>query len=702
MNAEADPEPASWARSGDNMECVDRDGSTDDSREQQDARAGVGKLDHGAIVGRYEIRGELGSGGTGVVYLAQQLDLDRPVGLKALHRLHADATDFAERFARESRVTGSLSHPNIVTVYEYFVAHDTPFIAMEYVPGGSLRPWVGQLSLAQVVGVLEGLLAALAAVEPAGIVHRDLKPENLLVTADGRVKIVDFGIATASEGGRGAGEREGGSGATVGTPEYMAPEQALSRDIDGRADLYSVGIIAFEQLTGEVPFADVTDPIALLLRHVKDPIPSLACSRPDVDASLCEWVARLVARDPSERPPAAQQAWEELEELAIRLLGPVWRRDARLLGSAQIGASGPPEPRFQSRHIPVPVVPASSSLVEAPAGGLIPGRSGRLGLGRRFLVPAAFVASVLLGALLSLLLGAGRQATEGPEPFSTSALTAAFEIPLPAKWSAQGSIAPVFASLGPSSAVSLNSAAERGQLDVGISRTSSSTLLPPSLLAHLSHVPSGESIQLGNNNYYRYRSLEPKGLGLRANVYAQPTAAGVVLAVCVLPATFANGRGLSASVASASTVGVECEHILGSMRLRSARTLALGPLGAYARALAAALAYADAAQRSAGAQLRRATSAAAQAAAAVRLARAYEQASSMLEKVEAGPAEADVTLALKRAFSQAHVGYTTMAAAADADDASGFDLARSRVAEAQASMATSVEHLRGLGYRVGS
>src|SRR3954453_22296311 len=149
-------------------------------------------------VGRYEILREVGRGGMAVVYLARQTDLDRDVALKELGAFHAADPAFAERFLRESRVAGSLSHPNIVTVHDYFEHEGTPYISMEYVERGSLRPYVGHMTLAQISGVLEGLLAGLTNAEQNGIVHRDLKPENLMVTSDGRVKIADFGIAKAT------------------------------------------------------------------------------------------------------------------------------------------------------------------------------------------------------------------------------------------------------------------------------------------------------------------------------------------------------------------------------------------------------------------------------------------------------------------------------------------------------------------------
>src|SRR5436305_6944328 len=189
----------------------------------------------------------------GMVCLARQTDLDRFVALKELGAFHASDPSFAQRFLRESRVAGSLSHPTIVTVHDYFEHDGTPYIAMEYVERGSLRARVGHMSLAQIGGVMEGLLAGLAHGESHGIVHRDLKPENLMVTADGRVKIADFGIAKATQTAA-TGAFLTATGTTVGTPTYMAPEQAMGQEVGIWSDLYSVGVMAWEQIVGRVPF----------------------------------------------------------------------------------------------------------------------------------------------------------------------------------------------------------------------------------------------------------------------------------------------------------------------------------------------------------------------------------------------------------------------------------------------------------------
>jgi predicted Ser/Thr protein kinase len=283
-------------------------------------------------VGRYEVIREIGRGGTAVVYLARQTDLDRGVALKELAAFRASDPAFVERFLRESRLTGGLNHPNIVTVHEYFEYEGTPFIAMEYFERGSLRPHVGHLDPAQIAGVLEGLLAGLAHAETRGVVHRDLKPENVMVTSPGGVKIADFGMAKARE--LHAAEELTASGTTVGTPAYMAPEQALGSVVTPRTDLYSIGVIAYELLAGRVPFDQAEAPMAIMLRHLNEDVPPLLGLADDVDPQLAAWVERLLAKRPEDRPAGAAEAWDELEELVIGTEGPRWHRRARIADAA--------------------------------------------------------------------------------------------------------------------------------------------------------------------------------------------------------------------------------------------------------------------------------------------------------------------------------------------------------------------------------
>jgi predicted Ser/Thr protein kinase len=309
-------------------------------------------------VGRFELLGQIGYGGMAVVHLARQLDLDRLVALKELRMRDAQGA-MLKRFLREARLGGSMNHPNVVTVYEHFEYADTPYIAMEYVQGGSLRPRIGQLDLAQVFGVLEGVLAALDHAERLGIVHRDLKPENLLVTDRGQIKVADFGIAKALAL-TGTAELTS-TGAFLGTPAYMAPEQAFAQTVGPYTDLYAVGVLTFEMLVGRVPFVNSEVPLAALLRRVYETIPPASSIDPEIDDGLSEWIDRLIAKDPTARTQKAEQAWEELEEIALRLLGPRWRRGARcIVPGAELSAAtvrsaktAPPSGAAETASVPI-------------------------------------------------------------------------------------------------------------------------------------------------------------------------------------------------------------------------------------------------------------------------------------------------------------------------------------------------------------
>ena len=320
----------------------------------------------GRELGRYEILERIGSGGMAVVYLARQLDLDRLVALKELSQFHAEDRNWASRFLRESRLAGSLTHANIVTVYDYFQADGTPYIAMEYLERGSLRPYVTALDLAQVGGVLRDVLAGLQHAQRRDIVHRDLKPENLLVTTEGQIKIADFGIAKATSH-LSVASFNTEAGVAVGTPGYMAPEQAMARGLGSWTDLYALGCMAYEMCAGVLPFTDTTEPFALMLRHISERIEPVRTINPAVPQELSDWIDSLLAKEPSDRVATAAEAWESLDEILFRALGPRWQRESALPAIA-VAASAAPAQHFTSalldpseiaEHLPEPVAPTA-------------------------------------------------------------------------------------------------------------------------------------------------------------------------------------------------------------------------------------------------------------------------------------------------------------------------------------------------------
>src|SRR3954462_11142216 len=253
----------------------------------------------------------LARGGLAVVYLVLQPALDREVVLKRLD-LERDDPALAQRFVREARLAATLDHPNVVTLFDFFEHEGVPYIAMEYVSGGSLRELVGLLELPQVCGVVEGVLAGLGHAERQGIAHRDLKPENLLLTRRGNVKIADFGIARAYDA---LTQRLTVPGMAIGTPAYMAPEQATNDPIGPATDLDSLGVIVYELLAARPPFTADT-PVGLLYAHVHSRPPPLAALVAPEQRALCGWVEWLLAKDPADRPQSAGAAWDALEEVA--------------------------------------------------------------------------------------------------------------------------------------------------------------------------------------------------------------------------------------------------------------------------------------------------------------------------------------------------------------------------------------------------
>jgi eukaryotic-like serine/threonine-protein kinase len=256
----------------------------------------------GTRLGRYEIRGPLGAGGMGEVYLAQDVRLERTVALKILPGGVSSDQQRMRRFEQEARAASSLSHPNVAHIYEIEEEHGYHFIAMEYIEGDTMRQRmnVSPLSLHDALDVAQQITAALAAAHAAGIIHRDIKPENIMLRRDGYVKVLDFGLAKLTEQ-HGVTDTEAptralvntGPGMVMGTVRYMSPEQARGLEVDARTDLWSLGVVLYESVAGRPPFEGSTasDLISVILS--KEP-PPLARYARDVPESL-EWIVRMSA-----------------------------------------------------------------------------------------------------------------------------------------------------------------------------------------------------------------------------------------------------------------------------------------------------------------------------------------------------------------------------------------------------------------------
>jgi eukaryotic-like serine/threonine-protein kinase len=260
---------------------------------------------------RYQVISRIASGGMGEVYRARDSELQREVAIKVLHRNLAGDPGFIDRFRREARAAALLSHPNIVAVHDWgSTATGTYYMVMEFVRGRTLRELLsahGRLEPAHAVEVLIQMLAALDHAHRHGIVHRDVKPENVLITPEGVAKVADFGLARAFAESR----ISQAPGTVTGTVQYLAPEQIQGDPADPRTDLYAIGILAFELLTGHVPFAGETS-LAVAYKHLTDRVPPPSVSAPDVPERLDRVVRWATEKGRDDRPPSAAHLRREL------------------------------------------------------------------------------------------------------------------------------------------------------------------------------------------------------------------------------------------------------------------------------------------------------------------------------------------------------------------------------------------------------
>jgi eukaryotic-like serine/threonine-protein kinase len=278
-----------------------------------------------ALGGRYRLDAQIGHGGMSTVYRAFDTVLERPVAIKLMHREIATDSDQLERFRREARAVAQLSHPHIVTVIdageevmEPLGALDegggvaTPYIVLEYVEGETLKALIrreGPLEISQAIAYAIEIARALGAAHERYIVHRDVKPQNVLLSAEGSAKITDFGIARSL-----AEEGLTMDGRVLGTTDYVSPEQALGQSVTGQSDIYSLGIVLYEMLTGVVPFIGDT-PVAVAMRHVREDVPDVQLRRPEVSASTAAVVDRATAKDLQRRYPDIPALVGDLEEV---------------------------------------------------------------------------------------------------------------------------------------------------------------------------------------------------------------------------------------------------------------------------------------------------------------------------------------------------------------------------------------------------
>jgi serine/threonine-protein kinase len=280
-------------------------------------------------IGKYLVKGELGRGGMGTVYLAEQPGLGREVAIKELIQSAAADPVALKRFLQEAQVMARTSHPNLVQVHDLELMGDANYIVLEFVRGKSLRDrmnHVPPIAPPQVFAVMHGVLQALDYAHRHAIVHRDMKPENVLLSDEGMVKVADFGIARLTDDS-GVGGTATKTGTTVGTPQYMSPEQVSSSKVDGRSDLYSAGIMLYELVTGQPPFTatEADGPFTLMAKHVQAPPKPPSVLRPGLDMALEEVILKSLSKRPEDRFQSGQEFDDAISAVADRLF-PGWRR----------------------------------------------------------------------------------------------------------------------------------------------------------------------------------------------------------------------------------------------------------------------------------------------------------------------------------------------------------------------------------------
>ena len=261
--------------------------------------------------GRYRIQRKLGAGGMADVYLAEDQELGRRVAIKILNGRHANDAQFIERFRREAKNAAALNHPNIVSIYDRGEAEDTYYIAMEFLDGRTLKELIigrGAAPINVAIEYARQILSALRFAHRHGIVHRDIKPHNALVDGEGRVKVTDFGIARAGT------SQMTEAGSIVGTAQYLSPEQARGGEVDPRSDLYSLGIVLYELLTGKTPF-DGETPVEIAMKHLSATPQPPSKLRPDIPPELDMVVLRALAKNPDDRYQSADEMEADLERV---------------------------------------------------------------------------------------------------------------------------------------------------------------------------------------------------------------------------------------------------------------------------------------------------------------------------------------------------------------------------------------------------
>jgi len=668
----------------------------------------TGGLQPGTVVAGYRLERLLGRGGMGVVYEATQLSLHRTVALKLVSPMFGEDRAFRVRFQREGRMQASLDHPHIVTVYEAGEFEGSLFIAMRLVRGHSLNELItrGELDPPRTLRLLAPVADALDSAHEAGLIHRDIKPPNILVGGRDHPYLADFGVAKSL-----SSTQMTKSGNFVGTLDYVSPELIRGEQATGASDIYALGAVLFECLTGEVPFAKVSD-AALLYAHVAEPPPSVTDRKPGMPGALDDVIGRAMAKDPAARFASATELIREAEQTfsattqigteAPKIRGARVERSATPSGARpelvsgrdrlEPAASTAPAKLPAPARLSPPTVASPRRDREVPVAEAAPtaarGTSARRGASRRAVVIGGGLI-VLVAALVAGLLvgrsGTGHVTATVP---TVPAAAGPLRLEVPKAWSTPVSV-PSIPGLTLHDALAREDPASGAEMFAGTLPGAAPPLLLPAGFQRAvgSSLPSAGAVRLGQSVAYRYQGLRAPGVAGVLTLLVLPTSGGVV------------GIGCDAAGPAAQSFTAACEQAAGTLRLVGVRALALGVDPAYGRTLGSTLNTlhrADALSRTA---LAKARTRGAQAAALSRLASAQATAANGLRNAHPPADTASDNARLVAALEQTAGQFNGLSAAARRGDTGAYARDQVAVAQAQKAIGDAVADLRTLGYR---
>jgi hypothetical protein len=621
------------------------------------------------VVGGYRLSRPLGKGGMGVVYQATQLSLDREVALKLVAPGLSGDLEFRTRFRREGLIQARIEHPNIVTVYEAGEHDGTLFLAMQLVRGSSLKQMITarELDARRTLRILGAVADALDSAHAKGVIHRDVKPQNILVGSGDRAYLADFGITKLLDAT--AITREGNF---IGTRDYVSPEQVQGERVTPASDIYSLGVVLFECLTGVVPYRKDNE-LAVLYAHANEPQPKVSQYRRDLPVGLDGVIERAMGKTSQERPESAVRLIREAEEA--------------LNGATGTGASaGEDAARDEATSIRDAAAPTPAATKAAPdaATRVAPGISLVWSRARRW--PGS-----LLSAGLAVLLASGFAVghfASGSAASSAPRVVAAGHLSLdvPAAWGRQAGRVSL-PGLTFEHGVAFENDTSGGMLVAGlVDGANGATLIPPSFLSQLSRVPAPtDRVRMGVAQAYRYRGLELSTVHRPLTLLLAPTSVGVIGIACMAP----SNRARSFLVA--------CEGTSDSLHLLGATPLELGPSLSYGRTLGAVVARLYEAQ-STSEELARARTRAGQSALCRRLAQAYSAAATTLAGAKPGPDVASFNATLLGALRDVAAEYQTMSHAGNVGDHGRYERARAAVGVHLSGLRRDFAALRAAGY----